>query len=140
MQSAGSDGLFARVLSRGGFMQPDDDLLQVSAQNSLLRNCAAGTREALFRHGSLVTFEPGHKVWGEGEPAGMVLFPLKGKLQLSKTAGNGRRQVFCYLEPGGCSDVCLFLMAERSLADIYAIEASQALVVPCQALVDLSTG
>ncbi len=117
-------------------MQLEEDLLQVGAQNAALRHCAPETRAALFARGTLRSYEAGDQVWGEGEPAGVALFPLKGKLQLSKTAANGRRQVFCYLEPAGCANLCLFLMAENSLADVYAVENSQVLVVGRQDVID----
>jgi CRP/FNR family transcriptional regulator, anaerobic regulatory protein len=119
-------------------MQIEDELLLVGSQNAALRNCAPETRAALFQRGTLYSYEVGDKVWGDGEPAGVGFFPLKGKFQLSKTASNGRRQVLCYPEPAGCTSVCLFLMAERSLADIYAIDPSQALIVPAADMTELS--
>lgn len=119
-------------------MQFDDDLLQVGVQNAVLRNCASETRAALFQAGTVRSYEAGDRVWGESEPGGMAIFPLKGKLQLSKTASNGRRQVFCYMEPGGCSNVCLFLMADSSMADIFATESCQALLVGRQQVLDLT--
>ncbi len=119
-------------------MQLDEDLLQVGVQNAALRNCAPETRAALFQRGRLQSCEPGDKLWGEGEPAGVAVFPLKGKFQLTKTAATGRKQVFCYLEPAGCTNICLFLMAERSLTDIYALEAGQVLIVPRQDVMELT--
>ncbi len=119
-------------------MQLDDDLLQVGVQNATLRNCAPETRAALFERGTLRTFEAGDRVWTENEPGGVAIFPLKGKLQLSKTAASGRRQVFCYMEPAGCSNVCLFLMSERSMSDVVAVEPCQVLLVPRQDVLDLT--
>lgn len=121
-------------------MQLDEDLLQVSTQNAALRNCAPETRAALFERGALRSFAAGDKVCGEGDAGSVAFFPLKGKFQLTKTAGKGRRQVFCYLEPGGCTNVCLFLMADRVTAEIYALEPSQALFVPKQDVIDLTVG
>ncbi len=119
-------------------MHLDEDLLRLSAQNATLRNCAPETRAALFECGEVRSHQTGDKVWEDGQSAGVALFPLKGKYQLTKTAATGRKQVFCYLEPAGCTNVCLFLLAERSLTDIFAVEASQVLVVPQATLIELS--
>jgi CRP-like cAMP-binding protein len=117
-------------------MQLEEDLLQLGAQNAVLRHCTPQTRANLFARGAIRSFDAGDKIWGEGEPAGVGLFPLRGKLQLSKTASSGRRQVFCYLEPAGCANLCLFLMSDTSMADLYAIDACQVLIVARQDVID----
>lgn len=110
-------------------MQLDEDLLELGAQNATLRSCAPETRAALFERGEIRSHEVGDKLWGDGEPAGVAMFPLQGKYQLTKTAASGRKQVFCYLDPNGCTNVCLFLMVDRSLTDIYAVEPAKVLLV-----------
>jgi CRP/FNR family transcriptional regulator len=66
----------------------------------------------------------------EQEPAGVVLFPLSGALQMSRTADQGRRQVLCNVNSASCSGICLLMMADRGLGDVRALNAGQVLVLP----------
>ena len=119
-------------------MPIEEDLLQLGAQNTLLHNCAPATLEAINQHGTLCTCPAGAMVLGEGEAAGCAFLPLQGKLQVSKTAASGRRQVFCAPGACGCGDLCMFFMTERSLADIHTTEPSRFVMLPLQDTIDLT--
>jgi CRP/FNR family transcriptional regulator len=119
-------------------MPIEENLLQLGAQNALLRDCASSTLETIARRGSLCSCPAGAKVLGEGDTAAYAFLPLQGRFQVSKTAATGRRQVFCTMEPGFCGNLCMFFMTERSLADIHATEPSRLVMIPVQEAIDLT--
>ncbi len=97
--------------------------------NPTLVACAEESRAQLLRCGVIRQLAEGEKLFAEGEAAGVVLFPLSGTYRFSKTTERGRGQVLCNLGCVTCRGVCLLTMAERSLADVVAIEAGQVLLV-----------
>lgn len=97
--------------------------------NPVLANCSEASRTALFRSGEVRQVIDGEKVFAEGAAAGVVLFPLSGSFQFSKTTERGRRQVLCNVGCATCQGICLLTMAARSLADVVATSAGQVLLV-----------
>lgn len=107
----------------------DDDLSVTIYANPLLSACAASTRAALLAAGEVREFEPGSVLIADGAPAGVVLFPLRGSLMMSKVTQRGRRQVFCAPGAQGCGGICLLALHERALAEISGETAGAVLVV-----------
>jgi CRP-like cAMP-binding protein len=103
--------------------------IQADSPNAVLSICSEVSRVALAEKGTVRQFEPEEPLFQEGEPGGVVLFPLSGSLQLSKTAERGRRQVLCNLTPEGCGGVCVLTMADSSLADVVGMTPGEVLVL-----------
>jgi CRP-like cAMP-binding protein len=103
--------------------------IQAEAPNAVLSNCSEGSRVVLAEKGTVRHFGPEESLFREGEPGGVVLFPLLGSLQLSKTAERGRRQVLCDLTSEGCGGVCVLTMADKSLADVVGMTPGEVLVL-----------
>ncbi|MGC8779398.1 MAG: Crp/Fnr family transcriptional regulator [Anaerolineae bacterium] len=97
--------------------------------NPVLAKCSEASRATLFRSGVIRQVKAGEKLFAEGEEAGVVLFPLSGSYQFSKTAERGRRQVLCNLGCTTCQGICLLTMAGQSLADVVATADGQVLMV-----------
>jgi len=102
---------------------------QGNSPNAVLAACSEASRVALAEKGSVRQFEPEEPLFEEGEAGGVVLFPISGSLQLSKTAQRGRRQVLCNLTPEGCGGVCVLTMADTSLADVIGMTSGEVLVL-----------
>jgi CRP-like cAMP-binding protein len=102
---------------------------QGDSPNPVLAACSEASRVALAEKGSVRQFEPEEPLFEEGEAGGVVLFPISGSLQLSKTAQRGRRQVLCNLTPEGCGGVCVLTMADTSLADVVGMTSGEVLVL-----------
>jgi CRP-like cAMP-binding protein len=102
---------------------------QTDLTNAVLSACTEASRAALAEKGTVRQFEPEEPLFEEGEAGGVVLFPISGSLQLSKTAERGRRQVLCHLTPEGCGGVCVLTMADNSLADVIGITPGEVLVL-----------
>ncbi|MCX6031129.1 MAG: Crp/Fnr family transcriptional regulator [Chloroflexi bacterium] len=111
-------------------MEAQTDLVLLGAANPVLQACSAETRRALLERGTVRSFEAATLLFQEREPAGVVLFPLRGALQVSKTASHNRRQVMCNLDPTACGGICLLTMAARGLGDVRALEPGELLVLP----------
>ena len=111
-------------------MEARIDLATLSARNPFLAGCSAETRTALIERGTLVSFATAILLFQERERAGVVLFPLNGALQMSRTADQGRRQVLCNVDSTSCSGICLLMMADRGLGDVRALNSGQVLVLP----------
>lgn len=105
--------------------RPGKDLL-----NPFLARCPEQTRALLMQAGTPQAFEQGSLLYSEGQPTGVVVFLLRGALQMSRSAARGRRQVFCNLSPTTCDGICLLLMADRGLADVRALTAGEMLALP----------
>lgn len=112
--------------------QPD-----ANHQNLLLDTIADETRAALFERGRLVEFDAGASVFHDGDPTGVVIFPLQGQLQMGKTTTRGRRQVICSPSAVTCGGMCMLTFGGSALADTKGLQAGQALVVPRDDLQDL---
>ncbi len=119
-------------------MKREDSLDRVTTTNPLLTSCAEETRAALFEQGHVLSFDRNTLLFREGQPGGVVLFPLRGTLQLSKTAMHGRRQILCRMSPHACSPVCLLMMGRQHLADVHALEPGQLLVLTGQEFKELA--
>jgi CRP/FNR family transcriptional regulator len=104
-------------------------LTPTETANTVLMTCSAESRAQLFAQGVIRRVEAAEILFEEKEPAGVVLFPLSGVFQFSKTAERGRRQVLCHLSCESCQGVCLLTMAECSLADVMALTAGEVLIV-----------
>lgn len=105
------------------------DLSLMTFSNPLLSACATSTRAALLAAGEVRQFEPGSLVIGDGDPAGVVLFPLSGSLQMSKMTQRGRRQIFCNPGAQACGGICLLALSERALAEIRGVTQGAVLLV-----------
>ena len=102
---------------------------QSEPSNAVLAACTEASRAALAEKGTVRQFEPEEPLFQEGEAGGVLLFPISGSLQLSKTAERGRRQVLCHLTPESCGGVCVLTMADNSLADVIGITPGEVLVL-----------
>ena len=110
-------------------MRAKTETSQSAPVNAALAACTEASRAALAEKGTVRQFEPEESLFEEGEAGGVVLFPISGSLQLSKTAERGRRQVLCHLTPEGCGGVCVLTMADNSLADVIGMTPGEVLVV-----------
>jgi CRP/FNR family transcriptional regulator len=98
-------------------------------QNPVLLACSDESRATLADKGSVQRCTADTYLLQEGEPAGVVLFPLSGSFQISKTTERGRRQVLCNLSGPTCGGICLLTMADRSLANVTAVTDGEVLTV-----------
>lgn len=105
------------------------DLARLALQNPALRLCAADTQLMLLQRGRVQAFVAGAVVLGDGEPAGLALFPLQGTLQMGKFGLGRRRQVICNLETPSCGGICLLALGDRAPVEITGLDAGQVLVV-----------
>ena len=110
-------------------MRTKTETSQSDPANAALAACTEASRAALAEKGTIRQFEPEESLFEEGEAGGVVLFPISGSLQLSKTAERGRRQVLCHLTPESCCGVCVLTMADNSLADVIGMTPGEVLVV-----------
>ena len=110
-------------------MESQEILALTEVANAVLVTCSEASRRELFAMGTIRHAETNEVLFEERAPAGVVLFPLSGNFQFSKTAERGRRQVLCNLTGNGCRGICLLTMAERSLADIVALAPGDLLMV-----------
>ena len=105
------------------------DLARLALQNLALSSCAAGTQLMLLQRGRVQAFVEGAVVLGDGEPAGVALFPLEGTLQMGKFGLGKRRQVMCNPEAPSCGGICLLALGDRTPVEITGLDAGQVLVV-----------
>ena len=110
-------------------MRAKTETSQSDSANAVLAACTEASRAALAEKGTVRQFEPEEPLFQEGEAGGVLLFPISGSLQLSKTAERGRRQVLCHLTPESCGGVCVLTMADNSLADVIGITPGEVLVL-----------
>jgi len=110
-------------------METQELLPLTEMANPVLATCSEASRRELFAKGTIRHAEANEALFEEGASAGVVLFPLSGSFQFSKTAERGRRQVLCHLTCNGCRGICLLTMAERSLADVVALTPGDLLVL-----------
>lgn len=101
----------------------------ISEGNMALWSLSEATRAALFAVGQVRSFENGSVLYHDGEAAGVVLFPLRGSLQMSKATPRGRRQVICNPEMTSCSGICLLLFHDQALAEARGMEAGEVLII-----------
>lgn len=97
--------------------------------NSALHALSEATRAALFELGQVRTFESNEILYHDGGAAGVVLFPLKGALQMSKGTPRGRQQIMCQMGRAPCGGICLLLFSEHAPAEVRATEAGLVLEV-----------
>ncbi len=105
-------------------------VLGVDSPNAVLAACSEASRAALAELGTVRQFEPEEPLFSEGEAGGVVLFPISGSLQLSKTALRGRRQVLCNLTSQTCGGMCVLTMADNCLADVVGMTTGEVLTLP----------
>lgn len=110
-------------------MPHQSDIVVIETANPVLRDCAAATRAALLERGRLERFREDTVLFGDGEPAGAVLFPLNGTLQMSKTTARGRRQIFCDPSSSSCGGICMLAFGPQTVAQIHGLEDGEVLVV-----------
>jgi CRP/FNR family transcriptional regulator, cyclic AMP receptor protein len=101
----------------------------INNHNPVLESCASTTRVALFECGQIHAFEPGTQLYNDGDPAGVVIFPLNGQLQMGKATVRGRRQILCSPAAGSCGGICMLMFGPQALADMKGLQTGQVLVV-----------
>lgn len=110
-------------------MDVQASLTPITYANTALQSLSEATQEALFENGQVQAFENGGVLYHDGEPAGVVLFPLSGSLQMGKATLRGRRQVICNLEASSCGGICLLMFHDYAPAEARGVEAGQVLVI-----------
>ncbi len=110
-------------------MTNPSDLVGLALQNPALRSVAEGTQLMLLQRGRVQAFVAGAVVLGDGEPAGVALFPLQGALQMGKFGLGRRRQVMCNPEAPSCGGICLLALGDRAPVEITGLDAGHVLVV-----------
>jgi CRP-like cAMP-binding protein len=103
--------------------------VSAESDNPVLRACSHKVRTALVECGDLREFDSDTLLFREGDPAGMVIFLLDGRIQFDKTGSRGRRQVICTMTPRECGGICLLMLGEKGVADVRALEPGQVLLV-----------
>jgi CRP/FNR family transcriptional regulator, cyclic AMP receptor protein len=109
-----------------------EHLSQLPVQNDhnpVLNNVADATRVALFAAGHVVTFEAGSVLFTDGDPTGVVIFPLQGQIQMGKATNRGRRQIICSPGSRSCGGICMLMFGADAPADAKGLQPGQALVV-----------
>jgi CRP-like cAMP-binding protein len=103
--------------------------VSAESENPVLRACSDKVRSALVECGDLREFDSDTLLFRKGDPAGMVIFLLDGRIQFDKTGSRGRRQVICTMTPRECGGICLLLLGQKGVADVRALEPGQVLLV-----------
>jgi CRP-like cAMP-binding protein len=120
-------------------MAAEAGVAELGVQNRILREMPPDRRERILSLGQTRSFVDGEQICKEGDAAGYVMIPLQGAVQISKTSGSGRRQVFCYMDTRSCPGVCLLLLPPLSPVDVVGIAPGSLLQLPHEHLVELST-
>ena len=110
-------------------MPHQSDIVVIETSNPVLRDCAATTRAALLERGRIERFQSESIVFADGEPAGVVLFPLNGTLQMAKATARGRRQIFCDPTAASCGGICMLAFGNNALAEVHGLKDGQVLVL-----------
>jgi len=110
-------------------MPHQSDIVVIETANPVLRDCAAETRAALLERGRVEQFDNGSVIYGDGEHAGVVLFPLNGALQMGKATTRGRRQIICNPQAESCGGVCMLAFGPHALAEVRGMDAGEVLVL-----------
>jgi CRP-like cAMP-binding protein len=110
-------------------MPHQSDFVVIETENPVLRDCATATRAALQERGRVEHFENGSILIGDGQSAGVVLFPLRGTLQMAKATSRGRRQIICNPTAGSCGGVCMLAFGTHALADVRGVDAGDVLLL-----------
>jgi len=110
-------------------MPHQSDFAVMDTDNPVLRDCSAATKTALLARGRMERLESGSVLFGDGQPAGVVLFTLKGTMQMAKATSRGRRQIICNPTAGSCGGVCMLAFGTEALADVRAINPAEVLVL-----------
>ena len=110
-------------------MPHQSDIVVIETSNPVLRDCAATTRAALLERGRIERFQNETVVFADGQPAGVVLFPLNGTLQMAKATTRGRRQIFCDPTAASCGGICMLAFGSHALAEMHGLEDGQVLVL-----------
>lgn len=101
----------------------------IDTDNPILRDCSAATRIALLERGRMEHLESGSVLFGDGQPAGVVLFPLRGSMQMAKATSRGRKQIICNPTAESCGGVCMLAFGSQALADVRAVNEAEVLVL-----------
>lgn len=110
-------------------MPHQGDIVVIETSNPILRDCAASTRSALLERGRVERFHDDTVLFVDGQPAGVVLFPLNGTLQMAKATTRGRRQIFCDPTSGSCGGICMLTFSSHALAEVHGLDDGEVLVL-----------
>lgn len=110
-------------------MPHQSDIVVIETANPVLRDCASTTRAALLERGRIERFQEDSVLLADGGPAGYVLFPLNGTLQMAKTTMRGRRQIFCDPTSSSCGGICMLAFGPHTLAEVHGLEDGEVLVL-----------
>lgn len=110
-------------------MPHQSDIVVIETSNPVLRDCAATTRAALLDRGRIERFQNEKVILEDGEPAGVVLLPLNGTLQMAKATARGRRQIFCDPTSASCGGICMLAFGPHALAEVHGLDEGEVLVL-----------
>lgn len=110
-------------------MPHQSDIVVIETANPVLRDCAVSTRAALLERGRLERFRDDTTLFADGQPAGVVLFPLNGTLQMAKATTRGRRQIFCDPTSSSCGGICMLAFGNHALAEVHGLEDGEVLIL-----------
>jgi CRP/FNR family transcriptional regulator len=110
-------------------MPHQGDIVVIETSNPVFHEVAATTRAALLERGRIERFQNETVVFADGEPAGVVLFPLNGTLQMAKATTRGRRQIFCDPTAASCGGICMLTFGPHALAEVHGLDDGQVLVL-----------
>ncbi len=118
-------------------MPHQSDIVVIETANPVLRDCATSTRVALLERGRIERFHEDVVLFADGQPAGVVLFPLNGTLQMSKATARGRRQIFCDPTCHSCGGICMLAFGPHALAEVHGLDDGEVLVLKRSEFEDL---
>ena len=110
-------------------MSHQSDMVVIETNNPVLRDCSDATRAALLERGRVQHLENGSVLLSDGQPAGVVLFPLRGTIQMAKATSRGRRQIICNPTADSCGGVCMLAFGPHALAEVRGMEDGEVLVL-----------
>jgi CRP-like cAMP-binding protein len=101
----------------------------IDTDNPVLQSCAESTRLALAQRGKITHFDLDSVLLKDGQPGGVILFPISGSLQMGKATSRGRRQILCNPEAGSCGGMCMLAFGDSALAEARGLRAGEVLVL-----------
>ncbi len=98
----------------------------------LFQNLSTEERERLRPLALIRAFEPGERVFGEGDPADQLHFILAGRFKIVKGAADGKEIILEILGPGDPIGVVAVLEGKSLPASAYTLEAGSILTLPAE--------
>jgi CRP-like cAMP-binding protein len=98
----------------------------------LFQNLSAEERERLRPLALIRSFEPGERLFGEGDPAEQLHFILAGRFKIVKGAADGKEIILEILGPGDPIGVVAVLEGRPLPASATTLEAGSILTLPAE--------